>query len=389
MSHDIEALSQWLIEGAPSAPQPHDVLSTLCARLVACDVPLWRVVVFVRTLHPNVAAWHGDWRLGEPVRVTQMPHQAVAAALFANSPLGSVCRNGRALRCRSDGTHRRCDFSGFELLRADGVTDCWITPLVFSMGEINAASWATCEVGGFTDQQLGRIEQLLAPLARVAEIHTLRRTAINLLDTYVGHRSAERILAGAIRRGDTEAIHAAIWLSDMRGFTYLADRLPAAELVALLNRYFDCQIPAITRNGGEVLKFIGDGLLAIFPVNGTGAESCAAALAAAEEASAAVATMATAPDIALHRVRFGVALHLGEVEYGNIGGKKRLDFTCIGPAVNLAARLEQLAGRLGRTIVASSAFSRHCAPPLLPLGEFTLPGFARSETVFSVPQSRG
>jgi adenylate cyclase len=381
MGGNIESIVRWLIEGARSAPRPQDVLAALCAEMVACDIPLWRVAVFVRTLHPEVAGRRFEWRLGETVIVSELPYDVLKQEGFAGTPIADVSQSGRAIRCRLDMAASDVDFSALEALRVEGITEYLVTPLIFSNGEVHVASWATREPGGFTDAQLSGIERILAPLARIAEIHALRRTAINLLDAYVGHRSGERILAGAIRRGDTEAIHAAIWLSDMRGFTPLADRLPSGELIALLNRYFDCQITAIARHGGEVLKFVGDGLLAIFPIAENAAEVAAAALAAAEEASAAVTAIAATP--AGEGVRFGLALHVGEVEYGNIGGEKRLDFTCIGRAVNLAARLEKLTGKLGRTIVASSAFARVCPLPLQPLGEFSLAGFARSETVFS------
>jgi adenylate cyclase len=363
-----------------------DVLSTLCDRVLACGIPLWRATVFVRTLHPNVAGRRFEWRLDEGVTMSEMPYQALDEAIFVGSPVPRVCRTGRPVRCRLDIEPSDSDFPALESFRAEGVTDYWVTPLLFSNGEVHVASWATRQAGGFTDEELRAIERLLAPLARVAEIHALRRTAINLLDAYVGRRSGERILAGAIRRGDTETIHAAVWLSDMRGFTPLADQLPPSQLLAVLNRYFDCQIPAITRHGGEILKFIGDGLLAIFPIDGTNvATVCGAALAAAQEASAALVALADAPGAALGGVRFGIALHLGEVEYGNMGGEKRLDFTCIGPAVNLAARLEKLTGKLSRPIVASSAFADQCPTPLLPIGEFALVGFARSQRVFTVP----
>jgi adenylate cyclase len=387
MDRDVEPVVQWLIDGARSAARPQDVLCTLCARMLECGIPLWRAAVFVRTLHPHVAGRRFEWQSGESVTVSEMPYQALEEAMFVGSPVPRVCRTGLPIRCRLDIEPGDFEFPALGSFRAEGVTDYWVTPLLFSNGEVHVASWATQQAGGFTDEDLRAIERLLAPLARVAEIHALRRTAINLLDAYVGRRSGERILAGAIRRGDTETIHAAIWLSDMRGFTPLADRLPPAQLLAILNRYFDCQIPAITRHGGEILKFIGDGLLAIFPIEGIDvATVCSAALAAAQEASAALAAIAAAPDTDHDGLRFGIALHLGEVEYGNMGGERRLDFTCIGPAVNLAARLEKLTGKLSLTIVASSAFASQCPMPLLPIGEFTLIGFTRAETVFTIPK---
>ena len=221
-------------------------------------------------------------------------------------------------------------------------------------------------------------------MARVAENRLLERTASVLLDTYVGNNAGPRILAGQIRRGDTTTINAAIWLSDMRGFTRLADRLPPQTLVDMLNRYFDCQVPAIAKHGGEVLKFIGDGLLAIFPI-ATGAENprevCLSALAAAQEARAAIAADPIEGD-----VRFGLALHVGEVLYGNIGSGNRLDFTCIGPAVNLAARIEKLTSELGRTILASDEFAGHCSSHLVPVGEFELRGFDVARAVFGLAE---
>ena len=206
-----------------------------------------------------------------------------------------------------------------------------------------------------------------------------------MLDTYVGNRAGERILGGQIRRGHTETMQAAIWLSDLRGFTALSDRLEAEVIIDILNQYFDCQVPPILEHGGEVLKFMGDGLLAIFPT-GHGANTgkvCSAALAAAHAARAKVAALeATEGDGS--GVRFGLALHLGDVLYGNIGSGNRLDFTCIGPAVNLAARLEKLAGRLGRTVLASEEFARNCHDDLVPIGKFAIAGFAEEQTAFGL-----
>jgi len=251
---------------------------------------------------------------------------------------------------------------------------------------VHFSSWATRQPGGFTDAEIEAIQSLIAPLARVAEIRAWYRVAGNLLTTYVGKNAGERVLAGQIRRGDTEAINAAIWLSDMRGFTMLADTLPPQDLVDLLNRYFDCQVPAIVEHGGEVLKYMGDGLLAIFPI---GAERdfstiCAAALDAGRAARDQIAALC-ASDGDGSGLRFGLALHVGDVLFGNIGSGNRLDFTCIGPAVNLAARLEKLAGRLGRTILASEDFVDHCGDDgLQPIGRFAVAGFAAEQMVYGL-----
>jgi adenylate cyclase len=277
------------------------------------------------------------------------------------------------------------DYPVLHDLRAEGVTDYFVAPLHFSGGEVHFSSWATRQPGGFTAAEIEAIETLIPPLARIAEIRAWYRVAGNLLTTYIGKNAGERVLAGHIRRGDTEAIHAAIWLSDMRGFTALADTLPPQQLVDLLNRYFDCQVPEIHERGGEVLKYMGDGLLAIFPIGAEGefASICAAALAAGRAARDNIAARNAAEDGVV--LRFGLALHVGDVLFGNIGSGNRLDFTTIGPAVNLAARLEKLAGRLGRTILASEDFVDHCGDDgLHPVGRFAVAGFAAEQMVFGL-----
>src|SRR6185312_14721747 len=211
----------------------------------------------------------------------------------------------------------------------------------------------------------------LPPLARLAEIFALRRVAGNLLSTYAGRASGDRILAGRILRGDVETLRAVIWFSDLRGFTEMSARRTPTEIVSVLNELFDCQVPAIERHGGKVLKFIGDGLLAIFPVQDDVTSRCEAALAAATEAFAALDARNTR---ASEPIRFGLALHVGEVAYGNIGGASRLDFTAIGPAVNVASRLEGLTGKLGVRLVLSSALAPHTSLALEDLGELELKG---------------
>jgi adenylate cyclase len=278
------------------------------------------------------------------------------------------------------------DFPDTRQLKEEGTTDYFVVPLFFADGAVHGANFATREPGGFTDQEIADLSRLVAPLTRVVEARALQRQASVLLNTYVGTHAAARVLAGQIRRGDTISINAAIWLSDMRGFTRLAERLPPETLVDELNRYFDCQVPAIHRHGGEVLKYMGDGLLAIFAVTADDADDrnvCEAALAAAREARSAVTTASEAAGDR-SSLRFGLALHVGEVLYGNIGSEHRLDFTCIGPAVNLAARIEKLTGELGRTILASDQFAGRSPSQFVPVGEFSLRGFETSQAVFGL-----
>jgi adenylate cyclase len=383
---ELQKLKDWLIDGARSAPGPIRMMSETCERLVQAGLPLWRVGVFVRTLHPDIVGRNFIWRPGAEVVTGTANYEALESPEYRNSPLAIVHGEGREVRSLIDGPESK-RFPFFDDLRAEGVTDYIALPMMDSDGSIHVSSWTTKQPGGFTGEQLNGLRSLIPPLARLIEVTRLQRTAMVLLDTYVGNRAGERILGGQIRRGHAETMHAAIWLSDLRGFTALSDRLPAEAVVDILNLYFDCQVSAIRTHGGEVLKFMGDGLLAVFPIAeqpGDTEEVCTNVLAAARESRANVEAMHFAVGETIERFRFGVALHVGKILYGNIGGGNRLDFTCIGPAVNLAARLEKIAGRLHRTVVASAAFVRACDDGWDDLGEFPIAGFSKAERVYGL-----
>jgi adenylate cyclase len=383
---DLQKVTDWLIDGARSAPSPTRMMAETCERLVQAGLPLWRVGVFVRTLHPDIFGHNLIWRPGAEVVVGTVDFDIRNTPEFRNSPLAIVFGEGREVRCRLDDPESK-RFPFFDDMRAEGVTDYIALPLLFMGGSFNASSWTTKQPGGFSDDELAALKNVVTPLARVIEIIDSRRTASILLDTYVGNRAGKRILGGQIRRGHTDTMHAAIWLSDLRGFTALSDRLPAEAVVDILNSYFDCQVASIGTHGGEVLKFMGDGLLAVFPIDeyvGDIQEVCSRVLEAARESRASVEAMHYPIGQTVERFRFGVALHVGRILYGNIGGGDRLDFTCIGPAVNLAARLEKIAGRLHRTIVASAGFAGICAGGWADLGEFPIAGFAKAERVYGL-----
>ncbi|MEA2890891.1 MAG: adenylate cyclase [Bradyrhizobium sp.] len=388
LAAEIKNITDWLIDGGRSAPNPARMMAETCERLVAAGLPLWRVGVFVRTLHPDIYGRNFIWKPGAEVEIGSVDFGIQDSPEFRSSPLAIVFREGIEVRGRpGDPEGKRFPF--IDEMGVEGVTDYIALPLIFIDGQVNASSWTTKQAGGFTDEQLDGLRQLVVALARLIEIISLRRTAALLLDTYVGNRAGERILAGQIRRGHTDTMNAAIWLSDLRGFTRLSDRLPSEIVVDILNRYFDCQVEAITRRGGEVLKFMGDGLLAVFPVaraDGNAADICNRVLEAVQECRASVAELTYSEGgHTVEKFRFGLALHIGTVLYGNIGGANRLDFTCIGPAVNLAARLEKIASNLHRTVVASASFAESCSTgSWCDLGEFPIAGFSRAERVYGL-----
>jgi adenylate cyclase len=388
MADPISDIVNWLMDGARSAQQGDQVLKKLCDDLVACGIPLWRVAVFVRTLHPDVFGRSFVWRPGADVVVSQAPHTITTRDDYLRSPVLAVYETGRPVRHLLTGPPGADETPFLADLRAEGVTDYVAIPLVFTDGSLHCATWSTKHPGGFTDEHRDAVRRIIHPFARVAEIRALQRTASNLLDTYVGNNAGARVLAGQIRRGHADKIPAAIWLSDMRGFTTLSDRLPPEAIIDVLNRYFECQVPAVLEHGGEVLKFMGDGLLAIFPIASDDSdvkEVCARVLEAARAARANVAAFDASDGEKLgHTLRFGLALHVGEVLYGNIGAVGRLDFTCIGPAVNLAARLEKIVAKLGRTVIASERFAQQCPSEMESLGEFAVAGFASPQIAYGL-----
>jgi adenylate cyclase len=324
------------------------------------------------------------WRAGAGVEVSEAAYEVMETDTYLRSPVPVVFATAAPIRRRIEAADCPDDYQIVGEMRAEGVTDYLIQPLQFTNGEVHAISWTTQRPGGFTDADIAALEAIRRPVARLAEVYGLRRLATTLLNTYVGRDAGERILQGQIRRGDIERIDAVILVSDLRDFTGLSNRLPAEAVIGLLNNYFDCLVPALRAHGGEVLKFVGDGLLGIFPVAADAKVACGGALAAAAEAGAALAqTNAERAERHEPRLRYGVALHLGEVLYGNVGSTGRLDFTTTGPAVNLTARLETLARDLGRELVTSAAFARHSPEPLHSLGTFRLRGFQTPEEVFA------
>ena len=383
---ELDKLTKWLMDGARSSPTPNRFLKEMCERLVAAGIPLYRVGAFVQTLHPDVLGRSFVWRAGGEVVITPITFDMPDSPEFKNNPLAILYASGHEVRYRLDDPESR-RFPFFDDMRKEGVTDYIALPLFFTDGTIHASSWTTTEAGGFTDEHLAALRSVIPPFSRLGEIFAMRRTATALLDTYVGNRAGERIWAGQIRRGHAEDMQAAIWLSDLRGFTALSDRLAAEIVVDILNQYFDCQVPVIREHGGEILKFMGDGLLAVFPIakdGGNLSEVCARVLEASRKAKTNVDAMHYPSGNAVERFRFGVALHIGGILFGNIGGMSRLDFTCIGPAVNLAARLEKIAARTHRTIVASAAFAGACATDWIDLGEFPIAGFSKAQRVFGL-----
>jgi adenylate cyclase len=359
----------------------------MCRRIVAAGIPIWRAMCVVNTLHPQIMGTAYRWRRDVPSVVRlEAEHGLENTPAFTASPFTEVQKTGVAVRRRLDAPAAPLDFAILEEFRREGATDYVALPMRFSDGHINAVSFTTDRASGFTEDEVAGLAEIAHALGIIVELQSSRRIAKSLMDTYIGRRTGARVLRGAIKRGHGETIHAVIWLCDLRGFTASAERLAASELTAMLNEYFEVMAGAVTAHGGEVLKFMGDGMLAIFELheNQEAGERCAAALKAARAAAAGIAQRnAARSQAASPPIRFGLALHLSEVYYGNIGAPDRLDFTVIGPAVNHAARLEKLASELGRIVVTSASFAAATSEPLEPLGPHRLRGVSEPQEVYA------
>jgi adenylate cyclase len=366
---------------------PIRFLDAFAGQLRAAGIDVARITTGVPILHPQIFSFSLLWELGKDTTERLYRSGPNVSPTMANSPIPIAYEGGGPTRC--DLTAPPCDgeFAILDELRRDGLTDYVVYAVPFADGSFKALSLATRRPSRFTPDELALFEAMIPALGFNLEVQALRRTARTLLDTYVGRQSGGRVLEGQIQRGSGETIRAVIWLCDLRGFTNLSESLPRDILIDLLNSYFGAMCDAVAREAGEVLKFIGDAMLAIFPIRDDRAATCRAALSAAEQARAAlVIENKRRQEKSLPRIDHGLALHVGDVIYGNIGSDSRLDFTVIGPAVNLTARIESLCRQLGRQLLLSSDFVEAGGISAQSLGRFALKGVGSEQEIF-VPAS--
>jgi adenylate cyclase len=255
-----------------------------------------------------------------------------------------------------------------------------------TLGKRHVVTFATEAAAGFRENDVAMIRELLPVLSLLTEVRLKNILARMLLQTYVGHRASEQILTGSIRRGSGETVSAAVLICDLRDFTAISGQWPRDGVIELLNAYFDAMCEPIERHGGEILKFMGDGLLAIFPLDDP--DACGNLLAAVYEARKAIAAINESGTLGVHEIlRYGVGVHVGDVMYGNIGSRKRLDFTVIGPAVNIASRLETLTKDVHRPVLLSRAFVEAACrlDDMESLGSVPLRGIGYEIEVFALP----
>jgi len=383
----LDGVAEWLVGPARRIASGARAFDEFAWRMLATGLPLLRVTMHSGTLHPQyLGATFVWWRTTGQTVQTLIAHEVTDLIRHEENPVWRVVVGGETLRRRIDVADAVLDFPILHDLKAQGATDYLALPLPSAHTRNYMVSYVTDRPGGFRESEIAELTKLSQRLPVLADMYNQRSIASNVLNAYLGAKTGQRVLAGQIRRGTGEEISAVLWSSDLRAFTARSDRLPGERMIALLNALFDAQAKTIREHGGEILKFIGDGLLAIFPIEtpGAAAEAARHALEAAVEALAAVRGLGGEPAAAGEPpLEIVVALHAGTVIYGNIGAADRLDFTVIGPAVNLVSRVEAVAKTLNLPIVVSDEFARAYGGPLRSLGTHQLRGLAAPHELFA------
>ena len=385
----LRPVLDWLMrEGRLEQNLPRFV-DGLMARATAAGLPIWRFYIGLQLVHPQMVATGVLWKRGGVSEEIPRAHGIMTSPAYIGSPMQEVRQTSTAVRYRLEGDLPEDSHTVQRELKAGGGTDYLALPVRLSRpGSLPVASFATDQAGGFSDQDLVDLRHLVDLMGSVAEIFIYRSIAETVTDTYLGHIVGEQILGGLIKRGDGREINAVLWFSDLRDFTGLNERLSAPELLELLNNYLQLVGDALKPYGGEILKFIGDGVMAYFPaedalflpmVTANALDAARQVIDDIEAAHEARAAGGAEP------VRFGIGLHVGTVTFGNVGTEDRLDFTVIGPAVNRASRLEGLTKALGVQVCASADFHEVCSQPMKSLGTHRLRGVPKPVEIFTLP----
>jgi adenylate cyclase len=382
------AIERWLLQEGRHSADFGLLLDGAARRLVAMGLPLARVGIHLRALHPQVAGLRVLWTPDRPIEETLYGHDTPLSDAFVRSPLAACYNTALTVRRRLEGPESAFDYPILHELKGEGFTDYLVTPMRFNQGEIHAISWASRAPGGFSDENIAAIQDLVPALTVTIEVLHQRRTTATLLHTYLGQEAGRRVLTGSIRRGDASTLAAALWYCDLRGFTQLSDRLERDQVVELLDDFFGCMAAPVEALGGEILKFVGDAMLAIFPMRDDldRDRACRDALTAAERALSDLEALNQARrEAGQAELKAGLGLHNGPVMYGNSGAPTRLDFTVVGPAVNLVTRIESLCSPLGRTLLTSRPFASPCGSRLVSVGFHPLKGIDEPQEIFGLP----
>ncbi|TXL69582.1 adenylate/guanylate cyclase domain-containing protein [Vineibacter terrae] len=384
----LEPVTDWIAREGRLEPELQRFVIKLMDRTVAAGIPVWRFYLGLQLLHPQLQAMGIVWRRDQAVQVQEIPRrQGIQyTSAYIGSPVQEIRERGGEVRYHLDTLTEQHHITLHEI-KAEGGTDYFGLELRTSRGRLSPIiTFATDRPEGFSDVDLADLRRLVDHTGAVVEMQVTRLVAGTVIQTYLGRETGRRILEGLVKRGDGDRINAVLWFSDLRDFTGLNERLPADELLDMLNMYFEAIGVALKKHGGEILKFIGDGVMAIFPIEDAMflPDATSGAVDAAREALSAIEEInAGRVEAGRDAIRFGVGLHVGLVTFGNVGTEERLDFTVIGPAVNRCARLETMTKVLKEPVLASADFNRVCPRPMRSLGRHRLRGVPDPVEIFT------
>jgi adenylate cyclase len=397
---DLAKLASWIAEAGLAGKDEVALIEGFCARLSAVGLPLLRAIAFIDTLHPIHEGRAFRWeRTTQTATLTEYGRstEGEAAERWRTSPFFRLLESGESLM-RRRGPDSRADLAAFPGVRDAAITDYAAIVNRFAaegaIGEMDCfySSWMTDKAEGFDDADIAALERLMPFLGLAIKSASLARIAQTLVETYLGRDAGRRVLSGRIARGVADRIEAVLWFSDLHNYTRISDTSPPDQIIPLLNDYADAVISAIHENAGDVLKLIGDGVLAIFPADERH-RACAAALNAATSAREAVRTLNDRRGgEGLPATDMYLGLHIGEVFYGNIGSAERLDFTVVGPAVNEVSRIAAMCRSVDQPLLLSEAFAGSLADPeraLVSVGRYALRGVGRPQELFTLDRSEG
>ncbi|TCL00702.1 adenylate/guanylate cyclase [Shimia isoporae] len=362
-------LVDWLMRGAAFENTPEDFLRALAGKMLESGIAISRMSAMIWSLHPLIAGKNYIWKRGvEDITTFAPSYELYDHPSFKNSPLSHVSKGLGGVRQKLDVAEEHMQFPIMKDLKEEGATDYVAMPLFFSNGQVNVLTLTSDHPDGFTTANLGLTFEVSSVISRFFEVFTQKENAQSLLETYVGRRSGARVLGGEIRRGDGDEIDAAIMFCDLRGSTRLEEKLGRDDYIDLLNGFFETASGVVHENGGEVLKFIGDAVLAVFPDGEKGIEGCTNAIAASKGIVAELDRQAAE---GTKRIECSIGVSHGTVTYGNVGSQERLDFTVIGQPANVAARLGDYGKKVGHRIVVSQDLADQCND-CIPLGPVSL-----------------
>jgi adenylate cyclase len=395
MSHNalIAEIEGWLMDAALGDPEIVRLFEGLCRRLHAVGVPIQRAVLSWPTLHPLFRAEQIYWWRGKGAKLEQYYHSSAGSDGWLKSPFYHALTRGLPrMRRHLTGEGALLDFEVLKEFAEQGYTDYLLTAAHFNVAKVTdfdegptgiLSSWATQRKSGFTDDDLEALSRIQKVLAIACRMAIQKRVTENLARAYLGPTAGHRVLEGDIRRGDGEFISAVVWFSDLRGSTRLSDTMDPDDYLSLLNCYFECTAAPVIEHGGEILNFIGDGVLGIFPIDDGDAH------AAARRATAAVAEAlrrceegrsgGTPGGVA---VDFGIGLDIGKLMFGNIGVPERLAFSGIGRVVNTVQRIETATKTLGHTVLATEAVAEAAPDAWTPAGPHCFPDLDREMELY-------